>query len=942
MGLLGKKWPPPLTDSSRFSASSSSSSSSVPVDFNDDGQKSTRYLGSGRRSLIGGGPEPTVTINTKEALADVFGMYNSPEKTTKLAVPGSKYAPLKKIEPVTPVVPLRAAFSRENDNGGKAKPPTGFQPFVDENAQHRTTPAAKFTPFVDSQQNKTPLITSRPALQAKGLITPAAKANPLSLKSVPEEKPSEVVFSKVFTPAQIKPVPLAPLRDVFTDDHGKPLPKPKSTLTHERAKSHHDLSSHPAEGPRSSPFTPFLDENSQTPFKVFSRPPEQDENARGIATPKTPSVFTPFADSGSAFKPFKDTPSSTFKPFIDQEAVEDKHPSELSLIAAEPELPWTKSVTNIENSDEESEEDKVEEAQYLDQGDYEEEDSQLEQYEIPLAPEHLPEEYEEEHSYQEVPLGGRFGQFNVMTPITERTFEFTTSTRGATPSGRFGHPLQDGEGSPKSSVFIPPRRDEHEAIEAAERLAAELQHKNGEDDDELEASDFIEPLHLQVPQRDDPDMAVIEERTGSLSLGDTLTLNSKFRPPNPCNPFDPPILSTLLSRIPTDPYFHDLRDQPSKRLDELQKFFKKSRKASGSSNNAGTLEMSACFPLTLEGNRFNVSEKIGEGGFGCVFKARDVGTRMGDEDEDEEDYEEEDEEGSSLVALKVVKPRNLWEYHVLRRLHSALPSSLRRSIVLPHALYAYNDESYLVLDFCSQGMLLSIVNNAVAAGVSQAGACLDELLVVFFSIELLRILEGMHSVGIIHGDLKIDNCLLRLEDIPGGNSAWSSIYQPSGEGGWSCKGLKVIDFGRTIDTRLFPPDQQYVAEWATDERDCFEIRENRSWTYQTDYYGLAGIIHCMLFGKYIQANSVVPLSPGEHRYKLSTPFKRYWQTELWSRLFDVLLNPCLVRPNGELPVCDELSALRREMETWLQSNCNRTSNTLKGLLKKVEMSCYVR
>lgn len=125
MGLLGKKWPPPLTDSSRFSASSSSSSSSVPVDFNDDGQKSTRLLGSGRRSLIGGGPEPTVTINTKEALADVFGMYNSPEKTTKLAVPGSKYAPLKKIEPVTPVVPPRVTFSRENDNGGNAKPPTG-------------------------------------------------------------------------------------------------------------------------------------------------------------------------------------------------------------------------------------------------------------------------------------------------------------------------------------------------------------------------------------------------------------------------------------------------------------------------------------------------------------------------------------------------------------------------------------------------------------------------------------------------------------------------------------------------------------------------------------------------------------------------------------------------------------------------------------------------
>ena len=120
MGLLGKKWgPPPPSESSRFStSSSSSSSSSLAVDFNDDGHKSSRMKFGGRRSLLVGA-EPTVTINTKEALADVFGMYNSPEKTTMLAVPGSKHAPLKKIEPVTPVVPPRVAFLKESENGDR-------------------------------------------------------------------------------------------------------------------------------------------------------------------------------------------------------------------------------------------------------------------------------------------------------------------------------------------------------------------------------------------------------------------------------------------------------------------------------------------------------------------------------------------------------------------------------------------------------------------------------------------------------------------------------------------------------------------------------------------------------------------------------------------------------------------------------------------------------
>ncbi|EEB99453.1 hypothetical protein MPER_00873, partial [Moniliophthora perniciosa FA553] len=78
---------------------------------------------------------------------------------------------------------------------------------------------------------------------------------------------------------------------------------------------------------------------------------------------------------------------------------------------------------------------------------------------------------------------------------------------------------------------------------------------------------------------------------------------------------------------------------------------------------------------------------------------------------------------------------------------------------------------------------------------------------------------------------------------------------------------------------------------------------------------------------------------GDGRWKITTPFKRYWQTDLWTRLFDVLLNPKSVRPDGSLPVSLELETIRKEMEEWLQGNCNRTSGTLKGLLKKVEMSC---
>jgi checkpoint serine/threonine-protein kinase len=772
---------------------------------------------------------------------------------------------------------------------------------------------------VDFESNNTPLITPRTAVSCKNSGAPGSvpklkehvPRDVLRLKSVPEDSNVESVFSsKVFTPAETKPPALAPLRDVFTDDHGKP--KTKAKPTHERARSHHDPLTPAPEIIRASAFTPFVDEHAKTPFKVFSRPPEQEENSNAF-TSKTPA-FTPFTDPKPTFTPFRDAPVP-FKPFVDQN---------VEQIQSQP------GPADISLSDETDDSVGEEQDQDLDY----QYDGEAQHYDAPLSTE---DEYEEGESYREVPLGGRFGQFNVMTPITERTYEFTSSTReGSTPSGRF-HTGTDR--NPICEDVILQSRDQHGAALAAEQLVAELRRED--EDEDYTDEEHLEPLQLSavlVSQRDDLTTEIIE-KTGSLSLGDTLTLNSKFKPPNPCNPFDPPLLATLLSRIPSDPHHYNLRDKESSMLDGLQRFAKKARKTSGNTSNTGVLDLSLSFPLNLDNHRFSVLEKLGEGGFGAVFKARDLGTRQHDEDSDEEldDYEDD---GSSMVALKVVKPRNLWEYHVLRRLTSALPMPLRRSVILPHALYAFRDESYLVLDLCRQGTLLDIVNNAVAAGVSQQGACLDELLVMFFAIELLRLLEGIHNVGFIHGDLKIDNCLLRLEDVPGGASTWSSLYQPSGDGGWSYKGLKVIDFGRTIDTRLFPPGQQYIADWAIDDRDCFELQENRPWTYQTDYFGLAGIIYCMLYGKYIQASAIASTTTENgQRYKISTPMKRYWQTNLWNRVFDVLLNSSSAQ---QLPVSDELKPLRAEMETWLQANCNRTSNTLKGLLKKVEVSCLIR
>lgn len=104
MGLLGKKWPPPVPTDLDLERTSK-----VRVDFNEDGTKNFR---PGRKSLLPPS-EPTVTLATKEALADVFGMYNSPEKSMRYGiVPGSKHAPVHTVK-IIPRLPFSQSHVRE-------------------------------------------------------------------------------------------------------------------------------------------------------------------------------------------------------------------------------------------------------------------------------------------------------------------------------------------------------------------------------------------------------------------------------------------------------------------------------------------------------------------------------------------------------------------------------------------------------------------------------------------------------------------------------------------------------------------------------------------------------------------------------------------------------------------------------------------------------------
>lgn len=426
-----------------------------------------------------------------------------------------------------------------------------------------------------------------------------------------------------------------------------------------------------------------------------------------------------------------------------------------------------------------------------------------------------------------------------------------------------------------------------------------------------------------------------------------------------CNPNDDIIRQTVLNNLqpPLESYngYFDYRTQSFNKGPEIRRFVKALNKIpkNGTDKTASSLSIPPIlqFP-SLSTSTYSVKRELGKGAFAPVYLVQ----------EDVVDESQKTTSPSQLLALKCEDPPTPWEFYIMSTLHerlSTLPSSRQStSLLRPHALHIFSDEGYLLEQYLDQGTLLDLVNLAK----HDSSGVLDESIAMFFTVELLRTMEDMHTVGILHGDLKADNCLVRLlpcstNSFPSSSTErWDSEYHASGDGGWFSKGLCLIDFGRGIDMHHFTPDVQFIADWKTGKADCAEMREMRPWTWQVDYWGMAGVAHSLLFGKYIEdvaidinsrdggigstaarGSGTASLGASARKWKLKEPLKRYWQTDLWAPLFDALLNPASYAADedgGKMPIMRTLKGCRERMEAWLEKEGGRKG--LKVGLRRLE------
>ncbi|KAK9000883.1 hypothetical protein V6N11_081365 [Hibiscus sabdariffa] len=244
--------------------------------------------------------------------------------------------------------------------------------------------------------------------------------------------------------------------------------------------------------------------------------------------------------------------------------------------------------------------------------------------------------------------------------------------------------------------------------------------------------------------------------------------------------------------------------------------------------------------IEIGGRKYQIKGCAGQGGFAQVFKAY------------------VDNNPDDVVALKIQKPAFPWEFYMYRQLDERVSGEQRSSFGFAHKIHVYSDWSILICDYLSHGTLQDAINSYVVTG-----KFMEEVLCIYYTMEMLYMLETLHGVGIIHGDFKPDNLLIRYskDDL-------------------SEEGFK---------DRTGP------------------------WLDQTDTYGLCVAVHMMLHNTYMEIERKA--SDGDYIYLPKSSFKRYWNVDLWKALFTKLLNVSPGKNDVEL-----LRSLRKSFLDYMHDN----------------------
>ncbi|KAH8556449.1 kinase-like domain-containing protein [Umbelopsis sp. PMI_123] len=318
------------------------------------------------------------------------------------------------------------------------------------------------------------------------------------------------------------------------------------------------------------------------------------------------------------------------------------------------------------------------------------------------------------------------------------------------------------------------------------------------------------------------------------------------------------------------------------------------------------------FLLQVAPYSLSIIDSLAQGGHARVFIARNM--------------------QNMTCAVKIQFPPHAYEYCMLKRIITKLGPSSSKIAVRPISCQHFQNASCLVMEYCSQGTLLAAVNKikmAIPQATSTATLGVAEPLAMFLTIRLLECVITIHRNGFVHGDIKPDNVMLNFQTLETETSGKYAaiIYAGHDDEYWVLKHIKMIDFGRAIDLNMFPCGQTFIASWDTNPNDDppQTLRHGEWEPWVLDYWGIAKVIHCLLFGQHMQ------VVPAGQQWTTRQPLKRWWHTPIWKKTFNVLLNP-----TQNLPITDLLRNIQNEMKIILIERDCKSNKRLSSMIVELE------
>ncbi|XP_009981134.1 PREDICTED: mitotic checkpoint serine/threonine-protein kinase BUB1, partial [Tauraco erythrolophus] len=296
--------------------------------------------------------------------------------------------------------------------------------------------------------------------------------------------------------------------------------------------------------------------------------------------------------------------------------------------------------------------------------------------------------------------------------------------------------------------------------------------------------------------------------------------------------------------------------------------------------------------LPLGSSSFHVDCLVGEGAFAQVYQASIL--------------DASNPRNNQKVVFKVQKPANPWEFYIATQLVERLDPSVRHLYIHFYSAHFFQNGSILVGELYNYGTLL----NAINIYKKLPEKVMPQALVIYFAVKILYMVEELHSCKIIHGDIKPDNFILGERFLDNDTCDIDGLSH----------GLTLIDLGQSIDMKLFPEGTAFTAKCETSGFQCIEMLTQKPWNYQTDYFGIAATVYCMLFGTYMQVKNENGV------WKPEGAFRRLANAEVWKEFFESMLN---------IPQCHSLPALGALRQKLKDLFCKSYAKEIKFLRNRL-------